>query len=68
MLSRDLDIVHLLEMIKDYKLMKDVFFTQDDRFFLKLQHRDMICSSTSSDEQHTGGDSSSPGRNDYQAK
>ena len=36
MLSRDLDIVNLLEMIKNYKLIKDVFFTQDDRFLLKL--------------------------------
>ena len=36
MLSRDLDIVNLLELIKDYKLMKDVFFTQDDLFLLKL--------------------------------
>ena len=57
MLSQDLDIVNLLEMIKDYKLMKDVFFTQDDRFFLKLQHRDMICSGSTSSEDH--GDLSS---------
>lgn len=34
-------------MIKDYHLMKDVFFTQDDRFFLQSQHRDMICTDTS---------------------
>ena len=60
MLSRDLDIVNLLEMVKDYKLMKDVFFTQDDRFFLKLQHRNMICSSTSSEDQR----SSSPKNGD----
>ena len=54
-LYRDLDIVRLLEMIKDYHVMKQVLFTHDDRFFLQLQHRDMICSSTSeneSDEQY----------------
>ena len=53
MLSRDLDIVNLLEMIKNYKLMKDVFFTQDDRFLLRLLHRDMIDSSQSSDDDKT---------------
>ena len=46
MLFRDLDIVNLLEMIKDYHLMKQVLFTEDDRFFLQLQHRDMICTSS----------------------
>ena len=35
-LYRDLDIVRLLEMIKDYHVMKQVLFTHDDRFFLKL--------------------------------
>ena len=49
-LNRDLDIVKMLEMIKDYRVMKQVIFTQDDRFFLQLQHRDMICSSTSEQE------------------
>ena len=53
MLSRDLDIVNLLEMIKNYKLIKDVFFTQDDRFLLKLQSRDIIDSSQSSDATGT---------------
>ena len=49
-LYRDLDIVRLLEMIKDYHVMKQVLFTHDDRFFLQLQHRDMICSSTSEND------------------
>ena len=35
-LYRDLDIVNLLEMIKDYHVMKQVLFTHDDRFFLQL--------------------------------
>ena len=48
-LNRDLDIVNLLEMIKDYHLMKQVLFDQDDRFFLQLQHRDMICETTTDD-------------------
>ena len=47
MLFRDLDIVNLLEMIKDYHLMKQVLFSQDDRVFLQLQQRDMICTSSS---------------------
>ena len=51
-LYRDLDIVNLLEMIKDYHVMKQVLFTHDDRFFLQLQHRDMIC--TTSSEQDDG--------------
>ena len=50
MLYRDLDIVNLLEMIKDYHMMRQVLFTEDDRFFLQLQHRDMICSTTSEDD------------------
>ena len=33
-LYRDLDIVKVLEMIKDYHVMKQVLFTHDDRFFL----------------------------------
>ena len=52
MLSRDLDIVNLLGMIKDYHLMKQVLFTHDDRFLLHLQHRDMICSTSSSSEDY----------------
>ena len=54
MLSRDLDIVNLLEMVKYYGLMRQVFFSQDDRFFLKLQHRNMICT-----DESTGGNSES---------
>ena len=50
MLSRDLDIVNLLEMIKYIHLMSSVLLSQDDRFFLQLQHRDMICTDTSEDE------------------
>ena len=50
MLYRDLDIVNLLEMIKDYHMMRQVLFTEDDRFFLQLQHRDMICSTTSEED------------------
>lgn len=49
-LNRDLDIVNLLEMIKDYHLMKQVLFNQDERFFLKLQRRDLICESSSENE------------------
>ena len=52
-LYRDLDIVNLLEMIKDYHLMKQVLFDQDDRFFLQLQHRDMICESTTEDDMRS---------------
>ena len=49
-LFQDLDIVKLLQMIKDYRVMKQVIFTHDDLFFLQLQHRDMICSSSSEQE------------------
>ena len=41
-LSRDLDIVNLLDMIKGYQVMKQVLFNQDERFLLHLQRRDMI--------------------------
>ena len=51
MLNNDLDIVKLLEMIKDYRVMKQVIFSHDDRFFLKMQHRDMICSSSSAEQE-----------------
>jgi len=33
-LSRDLDIVSLLEMVKGYHVMKQVLFSHEDRFFL----------------------------------
>ena len=44
-LSRDLDIVNLLDIVKGFHVMKQVLFSQDDRFFLHLQRRDMIYSS-----------------------
>mgnify|MGYP001626887541 CR=1 FL=1 len=47
MLTRDLDIVHFLELTKDYHLIKQVLFNHDDRFLIKLQHRDLICTSSS---------------------
>ena len=50
-LNRDLDIINLLEMVKDYHLMRQVLFNQDDRFFLALQHRDMICESSTENEE-----------------
>ena len=52
LLYQDLDIVNLLEMIKDYRLIKRVFFTHDDRQLLQLQHRDTVrASTTESDNQ-----------------
>jgi len=50
MLNRDLDVVNFLQMMKNYHLIKQVMFTQDDRFLTKLQHRDMICTSSSENE------------------
>ena len=50
MLGRDLDIVNFLEMVKDYHMMKQVLFDEDDRILLRLQKRDMICIYTSSSE------------------
>ena len=47
-LSRDLDIVNLLDIVKGFHVMKQVLFNQDERFFLHLQRRDMIYSSESS--------------------
>ena len=35
-LNQDLDIVKILEMVKDYRVMKQVIFSHDDRFFLQL--------------------------------
>ena len=33
-LFQDLDIVKLLQMVKDYRVMKQVIFTHDELFFL----------------------------------
>ena len=49
-LERDLDIVKLLDIVKGYHVMKQVLFSQDDRFFLHLQRRDMIYSSETETE------------------
>ena len=49
-LSRDLDIVNLLDIVKGFHVMKQVLFSQDDRFFLHLQRRDMIYSSETNSE------------------
>lgn len=51
MLNRDLDVVNFLQMMKNYHLIKQVMFTQDDRFLTKLQHRDMICTSSSEEDK-----------------
>ena len=51
-LSRDLDIVNILDMVKGYHVMKQVLFSQDDRFLLKLQRRDMIHSSSTEDNDN----------------
>lgn len=50
MLNRDLDIVHFLEMNKDYHLIKQVLFNHDDRLLIKMQYRDLICTSSSDGE------------------
>ena len=42
--------MNLLEMVQGYRVLIQTVFGQDDRFFLRLQRRDMICS-TSSDEE-----------------
>ena len=52
-LDRDLDIVKLLDIVKGYHVMKQVLFSQDDRFFLHLQRRDMIHSSGTDTDQET---------------
>lgn len=49
-LSRDLDISNLLEMVQVYRVMKQTLFSQDDRFFLRMQKRDLICSSETGEE------------------
>ena len=49
-LSRDLDIVNLLDIVEGFHVMKQVLFSQDDRFFLHLQRRDMIYSSETNSE------------------
>ena len=49
-LSRDLDIVNLLKLIKGYHVMKQVLFSHQDRFFLQLQRRDIIYSSSSEEQ------------------
>ena len=41
-LKRDLDIVNLLSLIKGYHVMKQVLFSPDERFLLKMQRRDLI--------------------------
>ena len=58
-LSRDLDIVNLLDIVKGFHVMKQVLFNQDDRFFLHLQRRDMIYSSDTSlcEKEEQGRDS-----------
>ena len=50
-LERDLDIVNLLDIVKGYHVMKQVLFSQDDRFLLQLQRRDMIYSSETAEEE-----------------
>ena len=50
-LNRDLDIINLLEMIQIYRVMKMTVFSQDDRFFLRAQRRDMIYTSESEEDQ-----------------
>ena len=54
-LSRDLDIVNLLDMIRGFHVMKQVLFSQDERFLLHLQHRDMIQSSDSAPQNDDNG-------------
>ena len=49
-LSRDLDIVNLLDLIKGYRVMKQVLFSQQDRFLLQMQRRDVIYSSSSEEQ------------------
>lgn len=44
-LDRDLDVSQLLEMVQVYRVMKQTLFSQDDRFFLRMQRKDVICSS-----------------------
>ena len=53
MLNRDLDVVSFLELTKYHHLIKQVLFNQDDRFLIKLQHRDLICTSSSEEELAT---------------
>ena len=50
-LERDLDIVSYLEMVHGYRVMKQVLFDEDDRFFLNFQRRDLIDVSESDPEQ-----------------
>ena len=49
MLGRDLDVVNFLEMVKDYNMMKQVLFDENDRFLLRHQQKNMICTSSSED-------------------
>ena len=47
-LTKDLDIVNLLEMIKGYKTINEVLFNKEDIFFMKNQRRDIIDSQSES--------------------
>ena len=53
-LSRDLNVEGLLEMVRGYHVMKQVLFSQDDRFLLRLQRRDVITDSSSAGEDTEG--------------
>lgn len=50
-INRDLDIVNLLEMVRDQRVLLKCVFDQKEQFFLKNQRRDMIHSSSTSNSE-----------------
>ena len=49
-LTRDLDIVNLIDMIKGYRCLRKVLFDRNQLFFLKFQRRDVLISTSEPDD------------------
>jgi len=45
-LNKDLNIVNMIEMMKGFRVMKQVLFDQNQLFFLNFQQRDVILTDT----------------------
>ena len=55
-MDRDLDVFNLLAMVKLFRIMRHIFFSRDQRLFLKFQKEDAIHSDI---EAHSSEKSSS---------
>ena len=51
-LTRDLDIVNLIDMIKGYRCLRKVLFDRNQLFFLKFQRRDVLISGSEPDDDN----------------